>query len=193
MWLTFLKSHLVLNGSQAHSKWRIVLVGTCADMQRQRCIVSADYWQNQFKDLPISYQIFPISVFSDFNSVWSLAKVIESECKYIMDSHSMIPEYYCDLLNEIQKIPFKLALNESQVAKIDNKYWRDPNFHNEALDHLHAIGEIVRFGNGLICPKPSKISQIIPEPSSLSLSSNAVKILRETDHEPRYAHSFIAF
>ena len=49
----------------------------------------------------------------------------------------------------------------SHTLYYSTKRWANERVLKDALEYLHAIGEIVRFSEGRICLKPAQISQTL--------------------------------
>lgn len=167
-WLSYLNSILCnakpIPATHAAAKWRILLVGTRSDIASSPtpCIDIASY-RKAFPVLPIYHSLFAISTLKDKEQshFGELCETIQSECRRILDTHSkQVPCTHKDLLELLQSSPHHI-IKENEIPKLHKRWGKDKNTLEASLDHLHSIGEIVRFTEGRVCTKPSIISQIL--------------------------------
>jgi hypothetical protein len=64
-WLSYLNS-ILCSGKQipnthAYSSWRVLLVGTKADIEHQNSLKDTLHWQNEFSIIPISSTMYHVS------------------------------------------------------------------------------------------------------------------------------------
>lgn len=166
-WLSYLNSILCnakpIPPTHATAKWRIILVGTRADLAESepKTPANIDNYRKAYPVLPIYHELFTISTKNDGDEqLASLCEALKVECKRILDIHSAaVPCAHKDLLQLVQASP-KHIIHESDIPKVQIR-WDIENTLELSLDYLHSIGEVVRFTEGRVCIKPSIISQVL--------------------------------
>lgn len=160
-WLSYLNSLLVSNDHKA--AWKVIIVGTRADKQHPLTIKlqSTFPFQQLFPSMPLHDSIFYTSTLHDTKSIKHLFQTIEDECNQIMNNHAKyLPNYYKELRNDITSLssPTSPFL---EVSSLQSKWKESIEYTKEALQHLHAIGEIVMFGNNKIFTNPEVLSKLM--------------------------------
>lgn len=198
-WLRYLNSLLCTHdmGKDAESfdhtdaKWRVIVAGMKADLQKGSPITSTAAWQRNFPAIPIQDEIYQVSTLTDEATAKDLFSAMESQCQQIMDlCNRLIPKSYRELLNVIREIKTSTNIIHTEEIKRVHKRWEsDPKLVERAMRHLHDVGEIVMFTGGRVCTRPSAISRIMakfisPEEVRNSLlvdEENEVTLLTKTD------------
>lgn len=170
-WLSYLQSVLCINKSipqsYIESKWKIMIVGTRADLQpAQSQIIHKDTtstYKQQFPDLPLFHDVFCISTnlrSSGGYQLQDLSAEIHRECLHILNNNNKkVPVSYSCLHEILQSSP-EFIIRQSDIAAVCTM-WSDEDDLEAALAFLQSIGKLVRFGSGKICIKPSMISQVL--------------------------------
>lgn len=166
-WLSYLNSLLCreTNISPHHSnaKWKVMIAGTRADKQHPHTILltSTLSFQQLFPAIPFHDNIYRFSTLHDPKSVKALYKAIVDQCNQIMDAHSnYLPTFYKMLKEDIS---LHSSPTDSVIAmsSLPTRWKENPEFTNQALQHLHSIGEIVMFGDDKICTNPEVLSKLM--------------------------------
>lgn len=189
-WLSYLNSLLCHNNSirlsnqkdGSVSEWKIIIAGTRSDQKHPQTTLlqSTSPFQQKFLSLPLHDTMFYFSTFHDPKSVKVIFKEIVQQCKLIMDHHSkLLPTFYTTVKNNIS------ASSSSSNYIIDMlsilpKSKENVELTNQALQHLHAIGEIVMFGKDKVCTNPEVISKLMAK--FISPAEVRTKLLWE-DHK----------
>lgn len=179
-WLGYLNSILcntkAIPPTHATSKWRVILVGTRADLSPFDSAIDVSSYRTVYPVLPLYHMLFSISTKEGRNKyqLAELSETIHAECKRILDTHSSkVPCIYRDLLELLQSSPNHI-INQNKIPNV-HKRWTKESELEASLDYLHSVGEIVRFTEGRICIKPSMISQVL------------AKFIAPEDHVQEYA------
>lgn len=156
-------------------------------------------------------KIFHISTLKNPKSIKSLLKEIKLHCTTLLDKYTNnIPTSYQLLLEDITSVDCHNHIMTLQTFKDSpkGKNWTsDPDLLMRALHHLHSIGQIVLFGDQLVCTDPSSISRIMAKfispakvrYSLLKRDHENVSLLTETNIvcilglNKRYLHLLIPF
>jgi len=163
-WLSYLNSllcagHRILT-THAYSNWRVMLVGTKADIKQENSLEDGSYWENKFPIIPISSKIYHISAMHATQHAKQLQEEIKAKCKRILDtSTTNVPCSHRDLWDTLQSRP-EFIITQDQIPTF-HKRWENKALLEGALGYLHSIGEIVWFSKGRICLKPAIISQTL--------------------------------
>lgn len=168
-WLAYLNSILCTASKpiprhHINSKWRVLIVGTRADAISPNSVSDVTEWKKLFPGLPIISNIYKVSALLDSESTKDLFAVITTECTNLLDMHSKeVPNAYRDLWTALQVVP-DFIITQDDISKLHPRWakWEEKNDQKplqRALLYLHSIGEIVLFGEGKVCTKPSMISE----------------------------------
>lgn len=163
-WLAYLHS-LLSSQSEIKDKWKVIVVGTCSDLQQEgQDINNTELFQSFFPSLPLYNHVFHITIL-DSLSISTLFTVIARECTSIMNKHSIkVLSEYRYLLDIIRSIPSPThILHKSTILEhYTAERWKDgKNIVEGGISFLHSIGEIVKFGDESVCVDPSAISKIM--------------------------------
>lgn len=169
-WLHYLHSLLSRETYEAvdltTAKWRVLIVGTKADLQQEEGFTTTESWQKSFPEMPIFGDIISISTLVNDEKATHLHHIIQQECMKIMDNHSkLVPTAYRLVLQDIKEInAVNNIIQESDIPK-HNHSWKSDLLSN-ALAYLHAIGQIVYFTGGRICTNPEVVPRIMAKINS---------------------------
>jgi hypothetical protein len=200
-WIQYLYSILCNHNDNSKAKsvdnrkWKVIIVGTRADLQQstpEERLESTTAYQVRFPSIPLVDVIFHVSTLDKPASVDSLIAEINSQCTTLLNRHAKIPSSYKELLREVTAMesPNHIITISSIQDSAHGKRWKEnPGLMMRALRHLHAIGQIVLFGDQMICAKPSEISKLMAKfispvkvRDSLLLSDDdRVNLLTKTD------------
>lgn len=158
-WLRYLNSFFDKGSSDSDqtAKWKVLIVGMRADLQRGEPIATTDNWQRSFPTLPIHDKNFQVSAKNE-RTLGELFETMQLQCKKVMDLAEMTPKYFRELLHYMRSI--EAPANIIHEEKIVGVRW-SKDLVECALKYLHDVGEIVRFTDGRICTRPSVIPKIM--------------------------------
>lgn len=164
-WLSYLNSLVCHNtsNSQPNTAWKVIIAGTRADKKHPHSInlQSTLPFQQRFPCMPLHDTIFYFSTLHDSKSVKALYQSIENHCNQIMNLHSKyLPNFYKELKNDISSLSSP-ANPIVEVSLLPSRWKENPEYTNQSLQHLHAIGEIVMFGDNKICTNPEVLSKLM--------------------------------
>lgn len=169
MWLRYLNSLLCTRELEkdpssfdhTEAKWRVIVAGMKADIQKGTPFTSTNAWQRAFPAIPIQDEIFQVSTLTNEKTAKELFDAMALQCKQVMDlSLKLIPKSYRELLIIIRGFNTTTNIIHVEDIRSVHKKW-DKDLVERALRHLHDVGEIVRFTGGRICTRPSAISRIM--------------------------------
>lgn len=185
-WLHYLNSLLQLKETPSSSilPTSIILVGTKADKMAEKQVIinNTEVYQQSFPSLHFLDKVHYISTLYDPTSARNLIVDIENQCANIMNEHAKdIPRSYRQLLKDITSMQFSNPLIPiSSIQSLPNTKWSDDlELMKRGLAHLHSIGEIVMFGDEMICTKPQDVSRLLAKFISPAEVRNALLFSEE--------------
>lgn len=212
-WLDYLNSFFCINSETSQkSKWRVILVGTRADLSLQansQPLVAANpilQWQQTWASLPLHHEIIFTSQTST-SSIDYLLDVVKLTCKEIMSKFAtQVPTGFVSILKVLQ-LHTQSGRPFIRVDKLDQLIPNNQHLQ-VGLQYLHAVGDIVMLPNGLICTDPSYVSQLMsnfisPESVQVTLphimsgkveiltSDQVGKVLLMTKDDQEYVHEVV--
>lgn len=167
-WLSYLNSLLCHNAtnqgnSTAQPEWKVIIAGTRSDIKDAKTVnlKSTDAFRNKFPSLPLHESVFHFNTVQDLKSVKLLFNEIVNQCDQIMNAHSIyLPTHFTMLKKDISTCSSP-SCSIIDLSSLPSQWQENPQLTNQALQHLHSIGEIVMFGKHKICTNPQVISNLM--------------------------------